>query len=509
MTPLPAWSPEAALVHIGTLNSADKGCRGDSYEGHGLSVSECPDAWQAIAKLGGQPWWTLKTRSGKPARFLDWYETSERQRYEMLAWAANRSLVNSCAGYKLSWFDADRDDRVFTTFDDAARARAEFEAMRDEFDGDSDSDTADDGEPPLLEEFPGWKLTPAALSTLARKRADLDESAELCALLYVEAHPELRLDGLYWAHILDEAGLSAPCAVILPSRFPGYLVMSDHQGGSSLGWRPLCAPGHDRPEPGPASPRIDESPRAGAAGAMRAKPLRVVDEDPQLRVHDRILNFVSGGMPHQLREAIALEPECAALYEVSEDLEGTPLFHAADRCVLMARSGEMMAPAAHNFIECARLLLPYPCKSHLSTHGVATCFLDSDWSTSPAAPAVAELARDLIRVGAFDVSSPIPRHTEIEGLRPLAAAVRMGNPFMVTALLDSGCRLADIMEDFAGYAAERGIADVIDLARSFAQPNSGAVAARITERLLQERLDADAGEPGLRTAPPARRRMGV
>lgn len=51
---LPSWTPAGKLVHVGSLRAADKGCRGDSYEGHGLSVSECPAAWVEIASLGGE-----------------------------------------------------------------------------------------------------------------------------------------------------------------------------------------------------------------------------------------------------------------------------------------------------------------------------------------------------------------------------------------------------------------------------------------------------------------------
>ena len=59
--PIKQFDPEyEPLTHIGTLNPKDKGRL--SYEGHGLSVSTCPEEWQRIARLGGLPWHTFEKR---------------------------------------------------------------------------------------------------------------------------------------------------------------------------------------------------------------------------------------------------------------------------------------------------------------------------------------------------------------------------------------------------------------------------------------------------------------
>src|SRR3546814_7378418 len=79
-----------ALWHRGTMDAADKGCRGESHEGHGLSVSTDPDAWEEIAKLGGEPLWEL-SRDGN--RFLDAHGLSECHRRTMSDWAESEGLA--------------------------------------------------------------------------------------------------------------------------------------------------------------------------------------------------------------------------------------------------------------------------------------------------------------------------------------------------------------------------------------------------------------------------------
>ena len=70
--------------HIGTMKPSDKGRfhNKTSLEGNGLSVSEDPDAWRAIAKLGGFPTWSL-TRDG--SLFVDAHALQESHWQELTA----------------------------------------------------------------------------------------------------------------------------------------------------------------------------------------------------------------------------------------------------------------------------------------------------------------------------------------------------------------------------------------------------------------------------------------
>lgn len=209
---LPVWSPEEPLIHIGTLDPAHKGCRGDSLEGHGLSVSECPQAWEAIAKLGGQPWWELAKTGGAP-KFLDWHAVPEPLQCEILAWAQAQGFVEPRIVYKLSWLDCETSSRVFMSFDDRQAAQAEFDWQT----GDLDEERA-----PRLEEMQGHRLTPEGLRALARKHASPHQAPELAAVLYCEV--ETDLDGVFWRDELDVAGLSAPRAVVFPGRLGSFQI---------------------------------------------------------------------------------------------------------------------------------------------------------------------------------------------------------------------------------------------------------------------------------------------
>src|SRR3546814_10515345 len=91
-----------ALWHRGTMDAADKGCRGESHEGHGLSVSTDPDAWEEIAKLGGEPLWEL-SRDGN--RFLDAHGLSECHRRKMSDWAESEGLAVRADAWRWSRYD--------------------------------------------------------------------------------------------------------------------------------------------------------------------------------------------------------------------------------------------------------------------------------------------------------------------------------------------------------------------------------------------------------------------
>ena len=92
------------VVHIGSLRPDDKGVRGDSQEGSGLSFSVHPDAWERIAKLGGQPWWEADLSH---LRILDGHSFVERHRNELEEWGEAQGWVIRGEGYRVSWEDED------------------------------------------------------------------------------------------------------------------------------------------------------------------------------------------------------------------------------------------------------------------------------------------------------------------------------------------------------------------------------------------------------------------
>jgi hypothetical protein len=436
---LPVWAPENALVHIGTLSPQDKGVRGDSYEGHGLSVSTCPEAWEAIAKLGGQPWWTLEANSSAGARFLDLLATPPESREEMVAWAVEKGLAVPCVGAKLSWHDADHDEMVFTTFDNPHSAQLEFEAMTEEHEGEP-------ANAPVLESYEGWTLTPAGLAAVARTRADLDETPTMAAILYCES--ETDLDGVYWDNQLDVHGLSAPRAVIFPGRLPDFTVrvMLDDAGVNRL---PALTP-----------------------------------ED----IYAHIVDAASSADAAKLAAAIARAPDSLALTDSHKDLDGTVHYYAIDRAVLMANSGQNFEAAVDHYIECTRVLRAAgaPVRHQFLDQGAEMSLLDSDWSTTGGAVQLTQLLRDSIAAGLVDPHKRLYHaHSTVGGLMPMSAAFKMGNSCAVQVLLEFGASLEDPLKDL-------DFEDIIECARSFGKPNSEAIAAMVTAKLMQEKLGADA-----------------
>ena len=60
----------SSVIHLGELNQNEQSR--SSHEGCLISASTCPDAWQKIARLGGQPKWEIThIDSDRKLRFVD------------------------------------------------------------------------------------------------------------------------------------------------------------------------------------------------------------------------------------------------------------------------------------------------------------------------------------------------------------------------------------------------------------------------------------------------------
>lgn len=475
---LETWAPSQPLVHIGTLDPKDKGVRGDSYEGHGLSVSECPEAWEAIAKLGGQPWWELLPRaSAAEPRFLDWHATPREQREAMLAWAEEQGLVEPCAGFRVHHYDHDHAETVFVNFENEADARRELKWMLEEHEEEVDAleMMPDDGQPgpaPYLEQFDGWKLTDLALARLHRTKADLGESSALAALLYVESQTDLA--GLYWADTLDVASLSAPRAVIFPSRLTQFEVALR---------KPVNAAGK----------------RSGAI-IMHSEPLDTLER--------AIFQAVESGSDKALMMHLERTPARTVqlmLPLIWKEFNGTLLYRSLTRAVMFAEStfgsGHTKHGGLTEFVEsnaaCADLLraLGAPCHSKETENAAAGIFLAADWGSGASAAVIERLMRDSIAAGDFGVDTPMPYvGTECDGVLPLQAAFKFGNAQAAQALLDAGASLSAPLEGTT-------YTDIVAYAASFNAPRSREVASVMAHALMSRQLADASRAPAADTAP--------
>ena len=206
---LPLWAPEESLIHIGSLRPQDKGT--ESYEGHGLSVSECPGSWEQIAKLGGNPWWNLEREN---ANFLDWHRVSKTMRAAILEWGIANDLCKPCDVHIVEFYDVDLEERRTFSYDTAAEAHESYDDM-----------LAEDEEnvvKPELKIEKGHRLSIDACRLVGRRTTNLDETATMVALLWIER--ETALDGIYWHAPDDPNSYTAPRAVILPGKVAEWQI---------------------------------------------------------------------------------------------------------------------------------------------------------------------------------------------------------------------------------------------------------------------------------------------
>jgi hypothetical protein len=193
-----------ALYHVGTMDPAAKSCNFEtSYEGDDLSVSTEPEAWEQIAKLGGNPWWRL---SRPEAQLLDVLRLTRPQRQSICTWAERQGLIEPITLWRASWFDDEMDQRVALDFRSADEARGQVE-------GEEGS---------RVRKVAGWGALPTLVHRLHWEGwTDLaKDGAEGAIIAFAE--DVLAVDGLWWAEELAPENLSAPRGVIFAARLDGW-----------------------------------------------------------------------------------------------------------------------------------------------------------------------------------------------------------------------------------------------------------------------------------------------
>jgi hypothetical protein len=199
----------SVLYHIGTLNIEEKyKVHSQSQEGHGLSVSQCPDAWRSIARLGGNPLWRL-TRDGNT--FLDYHYLSDEEQQVIQNWGLESGWVALKKVWVASYYDDEAECARFFYVDSKEDALNELgcESEEDFDEGQSVEEKTVPGTTQRLNDYIGFKV-------------DDVEVPDMLALAY--ADHVLHLDGVFWDDYLDPVGLSAPRAVIFPEKLVAWTV---------------------------------------------------------------------------------------------------------------------------------------------------------------------------------------------------------------------------------------------------------------------------------------------
>ena len=189
--------------HVGDLQG---GGSKRSHEGGGVSVSACPESWREIARLGDAPVWLLRRPEGSLGLFLDVHAAQGSPVGDCLDEAAIAAgLLRRSRLYQVTTTDEEGDEWV-------SQYRSRREA-RDNLD--------EDISPKDIEVIDGLVPTKALVKAIGWESPLLNARVHAWRVLIDRYQPDL--DGLWWGDVFDPDGLSAPRAVILPSRLDRWV----------------------------------------------------------------------------------------------------------------------------------------------------------------------------------------------------------------------------------------------------------------------------------------------
>lgn len=202
-----------------------------SLEGNGLSVSRHPQAWQEIARLGGNPTWSLHCVNEEGVcegvSFLDVHALDSGAWSIVTEWGKDKGYVDDTELIVVGWHDDEVDQRMSMQFDlgdvesenpqasDRHRAQIEREAYA-EYEDRIDLDAT-------LERSRGLRATAAMVSRIGFP-VEASLVRDLLLTLYVEdvMFDSLQVHGVWWQDTLDPASYSAPRGVIHSKALPRW-----------------------------------------------------------------------------------------------------------------------------------------------------------------------------------------------------------------------------------------------------------------------------------------------
>jgi len=199
------------IYHAGTLNEEDKGRH--SFEGHGLSVSNCPEAWISIASLSGEVHTIRKEDFEDKIIFLDFYKSRsmEEVRDAAIVYALESGIVEPATVYSFDFFDDDLGRECsmsFLSYTEATESAESYGILHEDIVTSS-----------------SFAVTEKGLSYMNRKDTDPSESMSVIIMYYAEHL--YRIDGVWWDEELDVSGYSAPRGVIFDTK--GFFVQGNSQ----------------------------------------------------------------------------------------------------------------------------------------------------------------------------------------------------------------------------------------------------------------------------------------
>lgn len=182
----------------------------DSHEAHLLSVSHCPDAWSAIARLGGEPVCSLAM---KGALWLDGiqFQTNTALRRLIVNWGHGAGLCYQATGWR-AWFEQESGDWgcfLCKTRDEAA---GEVEGWGGDPDGQHPSGH------PAVQRVSYVRGTDALSALTGNRVGDGIDSYSDLAIVWAEhiSKGASNIVGIWWNERYDVCELSAPRGGVFP-----------------------------------------------------------------------------------------------------------------------------------------------------------------------------------------------------------------------------------------------------------------------------------------------------
>jgi hypothetical protein len=200
----------SAVYHIGTMVPAERGKRGESLEGHLLSVSLCPISWRAIARLGGEPLHQLSKEGG--ATFLDAHCASRDEVFRPLIakWACAQGLLQHRTMWK-SWSTDEEGAWRYSLLPTAEAAEAETE----------EHDLGGPRGRGCVEPTGILAGTPTLAALVQIADLSCCDSFDYAAAIWAE-QTQPGIDGLWWRDDYDPIILKAPRGGIFPGRLASF-----------------------------------------------------------------------------------------------------------------------------------------------------------------------------------------------------------------------------------------------------------------------------------------------
>jgi len=200
-----------SVFHVGQLDPSDRAAQGkSSMEAFCVSVSEHPDDWRRIARLGAAPTWEL-SRPG--AKWLDVLALSKEQEAEIAQWGIERGLARNADIWR-AWLSDEEGAPFYLSCASEDLAEQEADAENDE-----------DGPGPdgcYVDHIKGLCLTEDGMARLERWCDPMDGLGGLVILYAREVIDDPDVVGLWWNETHDPARLSCPRGAVLPEKLAEF-----------------------------------------------------------------------------------------------------------------------------------------------------------------------------------------------------------------------------------------------------------------------------------------------